>query len=105
MAAGDRRVIWSESAESALDEAIAFIAEESPNVARDVLVRVLEAAASLAALSERGGPVPEVDEPATRQILVDPYRLIYCVEEDSVTILALLHQRQDVDLWSRGGRQ
>ena len=105
MAPGDRRVVWSESAESALDDAIAFIAEESPNAARDVLDRVLRTAASLATLSGRGGRVSEADDPATRQLLADPYRLIYRVEDDRVTILAILHQRQDVALWSRERRQ
>lgn len=105
MASRHRRVVWSESAESALDEAIAFIAEHAPNAAREVLRRVLTAAASLATLSDRGGRVPEVEDPTIRQMLADPYRLIYRAEDDQVTILALLHQRQDVDLWSRGDPQ
>ncbi len=33
--------------------------------------------------------------------LVDPYRLIYSVDERSVVILGLLHQRRDFERWDR----
>jgi len=104
MASRHRRVVWSESAEDALDQIIEYIAEESRSVAEKVLGRILEAAASLSLLSERGGPVPEVQDPTIRQLLCDPYRLIYVVEEERVLIIALLHQRSDVGLWARQGR-
>ena len=54
MASRHRRVVWSESAEDALDQIIEYIAEESRSVAEKVLGRILEAAASLSLLSERG---------------------------------------------------
>jgi toxin ParE1/3/4 len=104
MASRRRRVVWSQSAEAALDQAITAVADESPDRARKLLRRVLEAAASLSTLSERGRPVPELSNPAVRQLLPDPYRLIYRVEEERVLILALLHQRQDVDLWKQRER-
>lgn len=105
MGAGDRRVIWTEAAAAGLDEAIGFVAADSPANARTLLDRVLEAAASLAALPDRGAPVPEADDPAVRQLLPPPYRLIYQVEEDQVTVLAVLHQREDIGLWSRPDRR
>ena len=104
MAAGHRRVRWSPSAENALVEAIAFVFKESPNTARRLLEEVLTAAASLSTLSERGTQVPEVDDPAIRQLLCKPYRVIYRVEDQDVVILALLHQRQDVGRWRRTRR-
>ena len=104
MAAGRRRVRWSPSAENALDEAIAFVFKESPSTAKRLLEEVLTAAASLSTLSERGSHVPEVDDPAIRQLLCNPYRVIYRVEDQEVVILALLHQRQDVGRWRRSGR-
>lgn len=96
-----RRVVWTEAASATLDEAIAFVAKDSPGNAWELLERVLTAAHSLADLSERGTPVPEINDSTIRQLLPDPYRLIYQVEGDRVTILAVLHQRRDVALWSR----
>ena len=104
MAAGRRRVRWSPSAENALDEAIAFVFKESPSNAKKLLEEVLTAAASLSSLSNRGSQVPEVDDPAVRQLLCNPYRVIYRVDDDEVVILALLHQRQDVGRWRRTRR-
>ena len=101
MGSRDRRVVWTEAAAESLDEAIAYVAADSPANARALLDRVLEAAASLATLSDRGASVPEVSDAAIRQLLPAPYRLIYRVEEERVVILAVLHQREDVGRWSR----
>lgn len=54
-----RVVVWSSSARDDLDEAIAYVAEGSPNNAADLLGRLLQAADSLDELSERGRIVPE----------------------------------------------
>jgi plasmid stabilization system protein ParE len=104
MAARRRRVRWSLSAENALDEAIAFVFSESPNTAKRLLEEVLTATASLSTLSDRGSQVPEVDDPGIRQLLCNPYRIIYRVDDEEVVILALLHQRQDVGRWGRKQR-
>ncbi len=101
MAAGRRRVAWTESARSELDEAVAFVAEDSPQAALELLERILRGADSLSSPSERGRVVPERGDPAVREILVDPYRLIYGVDERSVVILRLLHQRRDFERWDR----
>jgi plasmid stabilization system protein ParE len=84
-----------------LDEAVAFVARDSPKRAEILPGRVLDAAESLSDLSERGSAVPEIAEPDVRQLLPEPYRLIYRVERDQVTVLAVIHQRKDVGLWAR----
>lgn len=99
-----RRVIWTEGAVLALDEAIAFIAADSPANARALLDRILEAAESLSTLPDRGISVPEVAEPGVRQLFPGSYRLIYRVDQDQVTVLAMLHQREDIGRWSPRGR-
>ena len=42
MAGQQRRVIWTESARSALDKALSYIAQESPQGARSLLHQVLD---------------------------------------------------------------
>ena len=95
------RVVWSEGASRELNEATEYIAEESLKSAIDVLERLLEAAASLADLSERGRVVPERDDEDVRELLVDPYRLIYTLRESEIVILGVVHQRRDFDRWGR----
>ena len=102
MAARRRRVVWTIGARRALDEAVGYVAEDSLARARNLLTGVLESAASLEELSERGGIVEEYDDPMVRQLLVDPYRLIYRVHADRVEVIAFIHQRRAFDRWRRG---
>jgi plasmid stabilization system protein ParE len=90
MAARRRRVIWTEQAKHALDEALEYVATESPSAARQLLLDTLEAAKSLALMSDRGRVVPEVARPTIREIFVQRYRLLCDVRDTEVRILALL---------------
>ena len=81
MASRIRTVVWSESAQRALDEVIEYIAKDFRSAAGHVLEAALDAAASVATLSERGRVVPELDDPALREVFVFRYRLMYRVVE------------------------
>ena len=94
-----RRVIWSEGATVELDAAIGYVAEDAPSSAARLLERVLDAAASLADLSGRGRVVPERQDPTIRELLVEPFRLLYKVRDTEVIVLGLIHQRQDYGRW------
>jgi plasmid stabilization system protein ParE len=102
MAARLRTVVWAESGRDALDEVIAYIAEDSGQAAAHVLEGALSAAAGLATLSERGRIVPELNDPAIREVIVFRYRLIYRVAEDRVTIVAFVHGARDFATWRQG---
>ena len=80
MGAGRRQVTWSQRSRDALDEAVAYIRQDSADAARRLLQRVIETAAGLDRLSERGRIVPELEDPSLRELLVQPYRLIYEVQ-------------------------
>jgi len=64
-----------------------------------MLVQALEAAASLADLSERGRVVPEQDDAAIREVFVGKYRLLYEVTPSQVLILTFLHGARDFAKW------
>jgi toxin ParE1/3/4 len=49
------------------------------------------AARSLRRFPRRGRAVPEIDDPAVRELFVKQYRLIYEVLPGRVVILAFLH--------------
>lgn len=101
MGAGLRAVVWAESAERALDDVIAYIAQDSNQAAAHVLDAALHAAASLATLSERGRVVPELNDPGIREIFVYRYRLMYRVEAERVVVVAFLHGARDFAAWRR----
>ena len=99
MAARVREVIWAESARDALDEFITYIAQDSRQGAVRVLEAALQAAGSLATLSERGRVVPELNDPTIREILVFRYRLMYRVETVRVVVVAFGHGARDFATW------
>ncbi|MEK7405660.1 MAG: type II toxin-antitoxin system RelE/ParE family toxin [Acidobacteriota bacterium] len=84
-----------------LDEAVGYIAQDSLAAAKHLLIDALDAAASLAALSERGRRVPELEHPNTRELFVQRYRMIYDVYPTEVHILAFLHGARDFEKWRR----
>ncbi|MEX1256914.1 MAG: type II toxin-antitoxin system RelE/ParE family toxin [Gemmatimonadota bacterium] len=99
MGPGRRRVVWTHGALRDLEAGLSYIAEDSPENAAGVLERILDAADSLAELSERGRPVPEYAGSETRELLPHPFRLLYQVAKSQVFVLALLHQRRDFERW------
>ena len=88
-----------------LDAAIRYIAEDSLAAAQRVLKRALEAAASPAILSERGKIVPELENPAMREVFVQRYRLIYEVHETKIEVLAFLHGARDFAKGAQSGTE
>ena len=102
MATQRREVIWTLRARGALDEAAAYIAQDSPETAVDLVERALDAAESLDTLSERGRIVPELNIRTVREIFVYKYRLVYEVFPLQVTVLGFLHGARDFNRWWRG---
>lgn len=102
MAARGRRVVWTPSAQTALDGALEYIASDSLTGAQKILHATLDLAASLETLSERGRVVPELGDPDIREVFVYSYRLIYEVRRSEVRILAFLHGARDFARWRRG---
>ena len=82
-----------------LDEAVGYVAQDSPTAAARLLVEALDTAASLATMSERGRRVPELEEPDIRELFVKRYRLIYEVHQTEVHVLAFLHGARDFEKW------
>ncbi len=92
-----RSVTWAHAASDDLDAAMEFIAETSPSFTAAFVQEVRDASRSLKTFAERGRVVPEVGHGRLREIFVRSYRLIYRVENDEVTILALFHGSRDVN--------
>jgi addiction module RelE/StbE family toxin len=90
-----RKVIWAYAAEEDLDAAAAYIHKDSPAYAASFIEKALEAGFSLDEFAERGRIVPEIRDSNIREIFIYSYRLIYRVEDDRISILALIHGRRD----------
>ena len=101
MAARRRRIVWAQAARQALDDAIGHIAEDSRDAARRILTRALEAASTLTSFAERGRVVPELGDPAVREVFVYSYRLLYEIRNDTVVVIGFVHGARDFNDWWR----
>lgn len=100
-----RRVAWTETAWRDLERIGEYIAQDSPGYAAALVRRIRDRASSLEELAERGRVVPELDEPAVRELVVASYRLIYETDERNVYVLALIHGARDLAaLWDEEAR-
>ena len=100
MGTGSEKVTWAPSANADLDEVLARRAD-----ATNLLEDILDAAASLSTLSERGRLVPEIGDAITREIFVRDFRLMYEVSRERVHIVALMYGKRDFETWRRARRR
>ena len=88
MAAG---VTWTQATQMELDCAASFIARDSQHYANELVKEARLTALSLRRFPRRGRIVPELANPAVRELFVGRYRLVYEIKEDSVRVVAFLH--------------
>lgn len=90
------RVEWSHEARDDLQRIAEFIARDSRKYAAAVVRRALKNTRKLAQFPRMGRIVPELEDEAFRELLVYSYRVIYRIEDDTVTIAAVAHGKQSL---------
>ena len=92
------KVVWTEPAETDLDELFDYIARDAPIYAEQYIDRILEAVVKLTDIPRVGRKVPEADSDNIRELIVQSQRVIYAIDDDkdTVSILALVHVRRDL---------
>ena len=87
-----RIVLWTNQARSDLAAIRAFISQDSPHYASVVVARVIAATDRLITFPESGRAVAESHNPAVREVVHRPYRIIYrLVGVDQIHILTVHH--------------
>lgn len=90
------RVEWSDLARDELDELVRYISRDSAFYARRFGEKVVLATRRLRNFPESGRMIPEAEDPALREIIVQGYRVMYRLEPERALILAVMHGRRDV---------
>ena len=91
---------WAEGAVRDLAELVSYIATDSELNASRVLNRLEKRAAALESNPGRGRVVPELVHfgmRTWRELVVRPYRVVYRIEMDTVTVFAVLDGRRDLE--------
>ncbi len=94
------KVIWSEIAEHDLERIIKYIAIDSPSNALKVLNKIKKKSDALYRLPERGRIVPELREfniLQYREIIIDPWRVIYKATGKNVFVLSVIDSRRNIE--------
>ncbi len=87
------KVILTPQALDDLREIVSFIAQDNSERAKSFGNELIDHALTLADLPERGRVVPEISDPAVREIVHRPYRIIYEVfsTQNAVYVLRFWH--------------
>jgi len=90
-----RIVLWTNQARSDLAAIRAFITQDSPHYASVVVAQIIAATDRLITFPESGRAVPEFQNPAVREVVHRPYRIIYRLAGvDQIHILTVHHTAQ-----------
>ena len=83
------KVILTPQSLDDLKETVTFIAKDNPERARTFGNELIDRALSVAAFPELGRVVPEIGEPAVREIIHGSYRIIYEIFPGQKTVYLL----------------
>lgn len=91
---------WTQNAKNDLFDIIEHIKNESPSNARTIYRRIREKAKSSNFFPLKGRVVPELQKEGIylyRELLANPWRIVYKVDNNTVYISAILDSRQDIE--------
>jgi len=94
------QVLWSKTAEHDLFAIIAFIHDASPQAAIKAFTKIKDKTSDLLLFPERGRVVPELLAQGIahyRELIIQPWRVIYRFSADTVYVLAVIDSRRNVE--------
>ncbi|MBI1783987.1 type II toxin-antitoxin system RelE/ParE family toxin [Candidatus Sumerlaeota bacterium] len=96
------KVFWTDTAKAHLRSIHHYIALDSLEYARQMIVRLTDRSIQISAFPKSGRKVPEFDAEDVREVIEGPYRIVYLLKADQIEVLAVIHCRQDA-LREQGG--
>lgn len=88
------QVVWSPTAIDDIDAIAAYIARDSVSYAAAVVHRIIEATRNLSKCPLSGGIVQEFGDETVREQFAYTYRIIYRIQGDVVTVVAVVHGKR-----------
>ena len=88
------RVHWTPEAKAQLKAIEAYIAKDSPGVAKRTITCLAGRCLQIGEFPRAGRKVPEFNRDDLREVLEAPYRVVYRIKADQVDIVTLWHYRR-----------
>ncbi len=89
-------VYWTNTAEKHLDCIYNYIAQDSIEYAQQMVDRITRKTQQIAVFPLSGRSVPEYESKIIREVIELPYRIIYFIKSNSINILAVIHEAQNI---------
>ncbi len=86
-----KEIVWTRRSIEDVQAIRQFIAQDSPHYAKLVSQKIVAAVERLPILPKSGRIVPEFQEPNVREIIHEPYRIVYRLVENEIHILTIHH--------------
>ena len=90
------KVFWTNNAEDHLDSIYTHIKHDSPEYAKRMVDRLTSKSQQIGEFPLSGRKVPEFDSDQIREVIEDPFRMIYRIKSDQIEILAVIHGAMNV---------
>ena len=90
------KVYWTDTAMENLEAIHAYIAQNSPQYANQVVDSIISRSEQLANFPLSGRILPEVGRKEIRELIEGSYRIIYYVKPEQIDILAVIHGSQSL---------
>jgi toxin ParE1/3/4 len=85
------KVQWTDNAVAHLVNVYEYIALNSPTYAKQMVDKITNRSMQIAANPLSGRKVPEYDSDVIRELIEQPYRIIYRIKKDQIDIPAVIH--------------
>ncbi len=95
------RIIWAPAALADLDSIAAWISRDSRDEAALFISRMIEAVDRLQLFPTSGRIIPEINDPACRQVVYGDYRVMYRIKGNEIWITGVVHGARD---WKPGSK-
>ena len=90
------QIIWTEPALENLNDLAEYIAVSNPQAAKQLVQKVFDKVERLEQFPDSGRIPVEISTLNYRELIVNPCRVFYKVENESVYILHVLRQERDL---------
>jgi toxin ParE1/3/4 len=91
-------VVWSPRAVEDVEAIALYIAADSTSYAAAVVKKIVDTTRRLSGFPFAGRIVPEFGEENIREKLVYSYRIIYRIQDETITIAAVIHGKRLLEL-------
>lgn len=90
------QITWTEPALQQLNDLAEYIELSNPDAARNLISTIFSKIERLESFPESGKEVAELEGFGYREVIVNPCRVFYKIDTDTVYILHILRQEQDL---------